>query len=438
MTKMRDLPRSQELFAHAQNVMPGGVNSPARAFKSVGGTPPFITRAQGCYMWDADNHRYIDYIGSWGPMILGHAHPAVLGAMREQLELGTSYGTPTEAEIEMAELVIEAVPSIEMVRMVNSGTEAAMSAIRLARGYTGRDKIIKFEGCYHGHSDMLLAEAGSGIATLGIPGTPGVPASLVANTLTVPFNDLAAVAAVFERCPEEIAVVALEPVVGNMGLVLPKPGFLEGLRELCTRYGALLMFDEVMTGFRLAYGGAQQRLGVMPDLTCLGKIIGGGLPVGAYGGRKEIMQHVAPAGGVYQAGTLSGNPMAMQAGAMTLRTLRDQPGAYQALEEKGLLLASSLTELVTKHSIPATINVIGSMFGIFFTDQPVTDFTSAKRSDVAAFRTFYHSLLSQGIYFPPSQFESCFISLAHSDSVLEQTVQAFDQALKEVATTHFA
>lgn len=435
---MRELPRSTALFAHAQNVMPGGVNSPARAFKAVGGTPPFMTRAQGCYMWDADNHRYIDYIGSWGPMILGHAHPAVLGAMREQLELGTSFGTPTEAEIEMAELVIEAVPSIEMVRMVNSGTEATMSAIRVARGFTGRDKIVKFEGCYHGHSDMLLAEAGSGIATLGIPGTPGVPASLVANTLTVPFNDLEAVASLFERFPEDIAVVALEPVVGNMGLVLPKPGFLEGLRELCTRYGALLMFDEVMTGFRLAYGGAQQRLGVMPDLTCLGKIIGGGLPVGAYGGRKDIMLNVAPAGGVYQAGTLSGNPMAMQAGAMTLRTLRDQPGAYQALEEKGLVLASSLTELAAKYSVPATINVMGSMFGIFFTDQPVTDYTSAKRSDVAAFRTFYHSLLDQGIYFPPSQFESCFISLTHSDSVLEQTVQAFDKALKDVAENHFA
>lgn len=430
---MLNLQKSEQLFAAAQTKMPGGVNSPARAFKGVGGTPPFMARAKGCQMWDVDGNAYIDYIGSWGPMILGHGAEPVLEAVRAQLDLGTSFGTPTEAENLMADLVIEAVPSIEMVRMVNSGTEAAMSAIRVARGFTGREKIIKFEGCYHGHSDMLLAEAGSGVATLGIPGTPGVPPSQVASTLTVPFNDLAAVRVLFETFPEEIAVVALEPVVGNMGLVLPQPGFLEGLRELCTQYGALLLFDEVMTGFRLAYGGAQERLGVTPDLTCLGKIIGGGLPVGAYGGKKEIMEQIAPVGGVYQAGTLSGNPLAMAAGMATLRTLRDQPEIYTELEAKGRYLAGHLKELTQKYSLPAQIHQIGSMYGIFFTDQPVHNYSGAKTSDVARFKRFHHSLLSQGIYLPPSQFEACFISITHDDAALERTAAAFDQALAALA-----
>lgn len=430
---MRELPKSAALFAAAQEKMPGGVNSPARAFKSVGGTPPFIAKAKGCHMWDEDGNQYIDYIGSWGPMILGHAYEPVLAAVRGQLELGTSYGAPTAIENEMADLVIAAVPSIEMVRMVNSGTEAVMSAVRLARGYTGRDKIIKFQGCYHGHSDMLLAEAGSGLATLGIPGTPGVPARQVEDTLTVPFNDLEAVKTLFETFPTEIAVVALEPVAGNMGLIPPQDGFLEGLRALCTQYGTVLLFDEVMTGFRLAYGGVQERLGVMPDLTCLGKIIGGGLPVGAYGGKREIMQHVAPAGNVYQAGTLSGNPVAMQAGAAMLKGLRDQPELYEQLEASGQRLANALIALSAKHGIPASVNQMGSMFCIFFTDQPVTDFASAKSSNIEVFTRFYHSLLDQGIYFPPSQFEAVFISAAHDQTALDQTIAAFDIALAEAA-----
>ena len=425
--------KSASLFAHAQSVIPGGVNSPARAFKAVGGTPPFMARATGCHLFDVDGHRYIDYIGSWGPMILGHGHHDVIAAIQAQLHLGTSYGAPTAVEIEMAELVIEAVPSIEMVRMVNSGTEATMSAIRLARGYTGRDKIIKFAGCYHGHSDMLLAEAGSGIATLGIPGTPGVPASQVADTLTLPFNDLDAVKTAFEKYPNEIAVLALEPVAGNMGLVEPAEGFLQGLRELCSHYGTVLMFDEVMTGFRLAYGGAQARYGVTPDLTCLGKIIGGGLPVGAYGGRREIMLHVAPAGKVYQAGTLSGNPLAMQAGAATLRALKSHPDAYAQLDAKGAFLAGALRELARKYALPATVNQLGSMFTIFFTNTAVVDYATAKTSNLDAFKTFFHSLLAQGVYFPPSQFEACFVSLAHNQEALDETVKAFDVAFEAVA-----
>lgn len=432
---MPNLEHSAALFAQAQDLIPGGVNSPARAFRAVGGTPPFIARAQGCHLFDVDGHRYIDYIGSWGPMILGHGHHDVIAAIQAQLHLGTSFGAPTEVEIEMAQLVIDAVPSIEMVRMVNSGTEATMSAIRLARGYTGREKIIKFAGCYHGHSDMLLAEAGSGIATLGIPGTLGVPESQVQNTLTLPFNDLDTVKMAFEKYPEQIAVVVLEPVAGNMGLVKPAHGFLAGLRELCTQYGTVLLFDEVMTGFRLAYGGAQERLSIMPDLTCLGKIIGGGLPVGAYGGQREIMLNVAPAGQVYQAGTLSGNPLAMQAGAATLRALKAHPEAYAQLEAKGAFLAVGLRELAQKHAVPVTVNQIGSMFTVFFTDQPVTDYESAKTSDLSAFKIFFHSLLDQGIYFPPSQFEACFISLAHNQEALDETVKAFDVALAAVAAS---
>lgn len=423
--------QSEKLFAEAQQKMPGGVNSPARAFKSVGGIPPFIQRAEGCRMWDVDDNEYIDYVGSWGPMILGHAYAPVLDALRAQIPLGTSYGAPTQLENTMADLVIDTVPSIEMVRMVNSGTEAVMSAIRLARGYTGRDKIIKFEGNYHGHSDMLLAEAGSGVATLGIPGTPGVPANQVVNTLTVAYNDLDAVRQIFEQCPEEIAVVALEPTAGNMGLVPPQEGFLEGLRQLCDQYGALLLFDEVMTGFRLALGGAQERFGVMPDLTCLGKIIGGGLPVGAYGGKREIMRHVAPVGGVYQAGTLSGNPLAMSAGVAMLSALRaGRDEIYPALERKGQVLADALREKTQARGLATQIHQVGAMLGIFFSDRPVVDYASAKHANVEAFNAFFHSLLAQGVYFPPSQFEACFLSMAHDEAALKQTIQAFDAALE--------
>ncbi len=425
---MLNLEKSKARFAEAQQKMPGGVNSPARAFKAVGGTPPFIDRAKGCQMWDIDGNSYIDYIGSWGPMILGHAYQPVIDAIQKQLALSTSYGAPTEVEIEMADLVIAAVPSIEMVRMVNSGTEAVMSAVRLARGYTGRDKIIKFEGCYHGHSDMLLAEAGSGVATLGIPGTPGVPAAQVENTLTVPFNDLESVRAAFAKHPDQIAVVALEPVAGNMGMVLPQDGFLQGLRDLCDEFGALLLFDEVMTGFRIAYGGAQAALGVTPDLTCLGKIIGGGLPVGAYGGKREIMQHVAPVGGVYQAGTLSGNPVAMHAGAATLRALRDQPEIYQTLEQNGQFLAQNLKAIAQENNIPVQVTVMGGMFGLFFNSQPVHNYSDAKKCDLERFKHFHYALLENGVYFPPSQFEALFLSTAHDQIALDKTVGAFKQA----------
>lgn len=423
-----NLSQSQASFEAAQDVMPGGVNSPARAFKAVGGTPPFIAKAKGCHMWDIDGNQYIDYVGSWGPMILGHAYEPVLEAIREQLVLGTSYGAPTTVEIEMAQLVIDTVPSIEMVRMVNSGTEATMSAIRLARGYTGREKIIKFQGCYHGHSDMLLAEAGSGVATLGIPGTPGVPANQVENTLTVPYNDLEAVKAVFERFPEEVAVVALEPVAGNMGMILPQQGFLEGLRALCDQYGALLLFDEVMTGFRVALGGVQEKLGVTPDLTCLGKVIGGGLPVGAYGGKKEIMQHVAPVGGVYQAGTLSGNPVAMQAGKVTLQALKDHPEYYTQLEEKCRYLTQHMEKQAAEHGIPFQTCVMGGMFGIFFSEKPVHSYADAKACDLEAFKAFHHALLSEGVYFPPSQFEAVFMSVEHDEDSLNKTLMATQKA----------
>ena len=419
---------SEQLYKRAKKYIPGGVNSPARAFKAVGGNPLFIDRAQGSRIYDVDGHEYIDYVGSWGPMILGHAYPPVMDAIRAQLLLGTSYGAPTEVEIEMAQMVIDTVPSIEMVRMVNSGTEAAMSAIRLARGYTGRDKIIKFQGCYHGHSDMLLAEAGSGVATLGIPGTPGVPAAQVQNTLTVPYNDLEAVAAVFEKFPEDVAVVALEPVAGNMGMVLPLPGFLEGLRELCDRYSALLLFDEVMSGFRVALGGAQEKLGVLPDLTCLGKIIGGGLPVGAYGGKKEIMQHVAPVGGVYQAGTLSGNPVAMEAGKVTLQALKNNPEFYQHLQAKCEFLTEGMQKQAQAHGVPFQTCVMGGMFGIFFSTTPVHTYADARACDLEAFKRFHYTLLSEGVYFPPSQFEAVFMSIAHDEAALMKTLSATEKA----------
>ncbi len=434
---MKELHRSALRFIEAQSKIPGGVNSPARAFKAVGGTPPFMKKAKGAHMWDIDGNEYIDYIGSWGPMILGHGYPPVIEAIRKQLEFGTSFGTPTEIEIDMADLVIAAVPSIEMVRMVNSGTEAVMSAIRLARGYTGREKIIKFSGCYHGHSDMLLAEAGSGVASLGIPGTPGVPAALVEHTMTAPFNDIAAVKQIFAAYPGQIAAVVIEPVAGNMGLVLPRTGFLEQLRELTQTEGTVLIFDEVMTGFRLAYGGAQARLGVTPDMTCLGKIIGGGMPVGAYGGKREIMECLAPAGKVYQAGTLSGNPVAMQAGVATLKALRDNPNAYEELEQKGKLLCRGMSDLAREIQVPVSINLMGSMFCLFFTDQDVYDYASAKTSNLEAFKVFFHTLLAEGIYFPPAQFEACFISLTHSDADLHKTLKAVEKGLKKVKSQNF-
>lgn len=427
--KKKELYRSSLKFVEAQNLIPGGVNSPARAFKSVGGTPPFMKKAKGSKLFDIDGNEYIDYIGSWGPMILGHAHPTVQDALKKQVDLGTSFGTPTEIEVEMAQLIVDAVPSIEMVRMVSSGTEATMSAIRLARGYTGRDKVIKFNGCYHGHGDMLLAEAGSGVATLGIPGCPGVPEGTVADTITLSFNDIEAVKKTFEKHADSIAAVILEPVVGNMGLVLPRHDFLKGLRDITQEHKALLIFDEVMTGFRLHFGGAQTLFGITPDMTCLGKIVGGGLPVGAYGGRKEIMETLAPVGPVYQAGTLSGNPVAMQAGFNTLSILKEHPEYYEALNNKGTLLAHSLKEVANKHDIPVTINQIGSMMSIFFTENEVFDFASAKTSNTERFKSFFHGMLEQGIYLPPSQFESWFISIKHDEKDLEKTIKAADQVM---------
>ncbi|MER3427099.1 MAG: glutamate-1-semialdehyde-2,1-aminomutase [Pyrinomonas sp.] len=417
-----DHSRSEELYRRAVRLMPGGVNSPVRAFRAVGGTPRFIREAKGATITDADGRRYIDYVGSWGPMILGHADAEVTEAIKRALERGTSYGAPTELEVEMAAEIIEAVPSVEMVRMVNSGTEAVMAAIRLARGVTGRTKIVKFEGCYHGHVDSLLVRAGSGVATLGLPDSPGVPTSLAQNTLTVPFNDAEALDRVFAE-HRDIAAVIVEPVVGNMGCVPPRPGFLARLRDVTRRNGALLIFDEVMTGFRLARGGAQELYGVTPDLTTLGKIIGGGLPVGAYGGSRDIMQYVAPAGPVYQAGTLAGNPIAMTAGLATLRRLRD-PHVYQRLEEAGARLCAGLAEAARAADVPVTINRVGSMWTIFFNDGPVWDWTAAARSDRARFARFFHAMLDEGVYLPPSQFEAAFIGLAHTDEVLERTVTA--------------
>ena len=417
-----DHDRSEDLYRRAVWLMPGGVNSPVRAFRAVGGTPRFIREAKGAMITDVDGRRYVDYVGSWGPMILGHADEEVREAIKRALERGTSYGAPTELEIEMAAEIVEAVPSVEMVRMVNSGTEAVMAAIRLARGVTGRNKIVKFEGCYHGHVDSLLVRAGSGVATLGLPDSPGVPASLAQNTLTVPFNDADAVERVFAE-HRDIAAVIVEPVVGNMGCVPPRPGFLARLRDVARRNGALLIFDEVMTGFRLARGGAQELYDVTPDLTTLGKIIGGGLPVGAYGGSRDIMQYVAPAGPVYQAGTLAGNPIAMTAGLATLRRLRD-PHVYRRLEEAGARLCAGLVEAARAADVPMTINRVGSMWTIFFTDGPVWDWTTAARSDRARFARFFHAMLDEGIYLPPSQFEAAFISLAHTDETLERTVTA--------------
>ena len=423
--------RSDGLFAKAQRVIPGGVNSPVRAFRGVGGSPFFVARAEGCRITDVDGRSYIDFLGSWGPLILGHAAPSLLEAVGEALRRGTSYGAPTEGEVELAELISRAVPSMEMVRLVSSGTEAAMSAIRLARGFTGREAIVKFEGCYHGHADSLLVKAGSGGATFGVPDSLGVPAALAALTITVPFNDLDAVATVLAARGGEVAAIIVEPVAGNMGVIPPAPGFLPGLRALCDRHGALLIFDEVITGFRVAYGGAQALYGVRPDLTCLGKIIGGGLPVGAYGGARAIMEGVAPLGGVYQAGTLSGNPLAVAAGLSALRAL-GSPQAYARLEQGGAQLQAGLEDGARAAGVPLTVNRVGSMLTAFFTDGPVTDYATAKRSDTARYGRFFHAMLDGGVFLAASQFEAAFVSLAHAPGDLDEAAgvarKAFDLA----------
>ncbi|HLL71995.1 MAG TPA: glutamate-1-semialdehyde 2,1-aminomutase [Pyrinomonadaceae bacterium] len=423
--------KSAALFTRAVELMPGGVNSPVRAFRGVGGTPRFISAAKGATMTDVDGHTYIDYVGSWGPMILGHADAEVINALTDALARGTSYGAPTELEIEMAEEITDAVPSIEMVRMVNSGTEATMSAIRLARGATGRTKLVKFEGCYHGHGDSMLVRAGSGVATLGLPDSPGVPPALAQETITVPFNDADALARVFDEHGATIAAVIIEPVVGNMGCVAPRDGYLQQVREITTRHSALFIFDEVMTGFRLARGGAQELYNVTPDITTLGKIIGGGLPVGAYGASRDLMNHVAPAGPVYQAGTLSGNPLAMTAGLTTLRRLRD-PAVYAQLERAGARLVAGLSRAASDAGLETSTNRVGSMWTTFFTGDVVTDWTSANRSDRALYGKFFHAMLGEGVYLAPSQFEAGFIGLAHTDELIDRTVAAARKAFAAI------
>ncbi|GAB3974859.1 glutamate-1-semialdehyde 2,1-aminomutase [Spirosoma terrae] len=422
---------SEQLFEKAKTLIPGGVNSPVRAFRAVGGNPIFIKSAKGPYLYDEDGRQYIELINSWGPMILGHAFEPVEKAVRDAVQYSFSFGAPTRKEVEMAELIVDMVPSVEKVRMVNSGTEATMAAIRVARGYTGRDKIIKFEGCYHGHGDSFLIAAGSGAVTMGVPDSPGVTKATAADTLTAPFNDLAAVEKLLINNQSQVAAIILEPVVGNMGCVLPEPGFLEGVRSLCDQYGALLIFDEVMTGFRLAKGGAQERFGITPDLTTMGKIIGGGMPVGAYGGRADIMNVVSPAGPVYQAGTLSGNPIAMSAGLAMLRHLQEHPEVYTRLEEIGTKLVDGFRAGLAKTGLTYTINHIGSMFTLFMTDRAVTNFSEAKTSDLALFGRYFQAMLKRGVYLAPSQFESLFLSVALSDDLVSQIIQANEESLQE-------
>jgi glutamate-1-semialdehyde 2,1-aminomutase len=426
-----NLSTSLELFNRAVNLIPGGVNSPVRACKSVGADPVFIDRAEGCLIFDVDGNRYIDYIGSWGPLILGHRHPAVMDAIVSVLERGTSFGAPIDLEVQLAEKVVEAVPSVEMVRMVNSGTEATMSAVRLARGATQRDVVIKFDGCYHGHADTLLVAAGSGVATLGIPGSPGVPDSIARHTLSLPFNDTDSLKEVMEKQGDSVACIIVEPIAGNMGLVLPEKDFLETLRELTDRFGAILIFDEVMTGFRVAYGGAQTLFGVHPDLTCFGKIIGGGLPVGAYGGRLDLMSKVAPQGSVYQAGTLSGNPVAMAAGIATLEQLQ-KGGFYEALDKKADRLLSGLEQAAKKAAIPAQAKRVGSMLGFFFNDKEVKNFDDAKTCNLDRFSAFYNGLRQKGVYVAPSQFEVLFVSIAHDTEHIDMTIQAAEEVLGQL------
>jgi len=422
---------SQSLFEQALKIIPGGVNSPVRACKSVGADPLFIERGEGCLIYDADGNRFIDYIGSWGPLILGHRHPAVVDAITAVLERGTSFGAPTDLEIQLAEMVIEAVASVDLVRMVNSGTEATMSAIRLARGVTGRDLVIKFDGCYHGHADTLLVAAGSGVATLGIPGSPGVPEAVAQSTVSLPFNDIEAIKKVMADKGDKVACVVVEPVAGNMGLVAPEDGFLKTLRELTEMHGTVLIFDEVMTGFRVAYGGAQSLYDIRPDLTCFGKVIGGGLPVAAYGGKKEIMSQIAPQGSIYQAGTLSGNPIAMAAGIATLKQLQ-KPGVYEALNERSKRLITGLGQAANKASVAARVGHVGSMMGMFFTDRNVANFDDAKTCDLELFSKFYQGMRQHGIYIAPSQFEVLFLSTAHSDEHVDATIDAAQQVLEKL------
>ncbi len=423
---------SQELFSRAQKSIPGGVNSPVRAFKSVGGTPIFMKRAKGAYLYDADENNYIDYIASWGPMILGHAYGPVVKAIQEYAEHSTSYGAPTELEIKMAELIISMAPNVDLIRMVSSGTEACMSALRLARGYTGRNKLIKFEGHYHGHADSFLVKAGSGLATFGIQNVPGITAGVAADTLVASWNNLDEVKQLIEDNKGEIAAIILEPVAGNMGCILPQPGFLESIRQLCTDEGIVLIFDEVMTGFRLAPGGAQELLNIKPDLVTYGKVIGGGMPVGAFGGRKEIMQHISPLGNVYQAGTLSGNPIAMIAGYNTLKTLKDRPEIYTELNDKCTYLKNGLHEVFTAWGQPYIINQLGSMISVHFSDHAVTDFATAASANNAMFSKFFHAMLDRGIYLPPSAYESWFLNNALTYADLDKTIEAARESLGEM------
>jgi len=421
-----------DLFNQAQSVIPGGVNSPVRAFKGVGGDPVFIDRANGAYIWDTDDTRYIDYVGSWGPMILGHAHPEVIKVVKTSAEKGLSFGAPTAIETKMAEKICQLVPSIESVRMVSSGTEATMSAIRLARGFTGRDSIVKFEGCYHGHSDSLLVKAGSGALTLGVPSSPGVPACLAEHTITLSFNDLEQVREIFKTAGDKIACIIVEPVAGNMNCIPPVDGFLEGLRDICDEHGSVLIFDEVMTGFRTALGGAQSVYNIKPDLTTLGKVVGGGMPVGAFGGRREIMEHIAPTGPVYQAGTLSGNPIAMAAGLKTLELI-SKDNFFDELNTKVVTLVEGIIQKAAAHNIPMTYNIVGGMFGLFFTDaKKVTNFSQATECDVERFQKFFHGMLEHGIYLAPSAYEAGFVSCQHSSEDIQDTIDAADKVLRNL------